>query len=101
LKELDDAIGLDDCVGEDDTELEQAEARLMRRELRQEREPRLQEVVRLRYYEGLSQREVGKCLGASQMHVSRLERQALDRLRSRAAGLADEPASMANVTLCI
>ncbi|MBC7286616.1 MAG: SigB/SigF/SigG family RNA polymerase sigma factor [Armatimonadetes bacterium] len=43
--------------------------------------PRERDVIRLRYFEGLSQAEVGKRLGISQMHVSRLQHRALNKLR--------------------
>ena len=38
-------------------------------------------LLHLRFYEGLSQAEVGERLGISQMHVSRWERRALEKLR--------------------
>jgi RNA polymerase sigma-B factor len=44
--------------------------------------PRKQEVLRLRYYEGLSQREIGERIGVSQVHVSRLIAQSLDQVRA-------------------
>ena len=40
-------------------------------------------VIIARFYEGLSQRDVAAQLNISQMTVSRIERQALDRLRER------------------
>ena len=43
--------------------------------------PKQQEVIRLRFFENLSQREVAQCTGVSQMSVSRTERSALERLR--------------------
>ncbi|HHY20054.1 MAG TPA: sigma-70 family RNA polymerase sigma factor [Firmicutes bacterium] len=42
---------------------------------------RQQDILRLRYYDTLPQRQVAGILGISQMHVSRLERQALEKLR--------------------
>ncbi|MFW5896470.1 MAG: SigB/SigF/SigG family RNA polymerase sigma factor [Bacillota bacterium] len=39
-------------------------------------------IVKWRFYGGLTQREVGARLGISQMHVSRLERRALESMRS-------------------
>jgi RNA polymerase sigma factor (sigma-70 family) len=42
---------------------------------------RLRQIIQLRYYEDLSQAEVARRMGISQMHVSRLERQALHDLR--------------------
>src|SRR5205085_9530518 len=43
--------------------------------------PRKQWILRRRYFDGWSQIEVSEALGISQMHVSRLERQALRDLR--------------------
>jgi RNA polymerase sigma-B factor len=46
--------------------------------------PREQRVLRLRFQEDLTQAEIGRRIGVSQMQVSRLIRQALARLRSAA-----------------
>lgn len=43
---------------------------------------RKRQILRLRYFDEWSQSEVGRELGISQMHVSRLERQALEELRA-------------------
>jgi RNA polymerase sigma-B factor len=43
-----------------------------------------QEVVRLRFLEDLTQREIGERVGYSQMHVSRILRRALSRLETSA-----------------
>ena len=50
--------------------------------------PKQQEVIRLRFFENLSQREVAERTGVSQMSVSRTERSALEQLRR--AVLSDE-----------
>jgi RNA polymerase sigma-B factor len=42
--------------------------------------PREREVLRLRFVEDLTQQEIGDRIGVSQMHVSRLIRQAIARL---------------------
>ncbi|HEY7455392.1 MAG TPA: SigB/SigF/SigG family RNA polymerase sigma factor [Thermoleophilaceae bacterium] len=42
-------------------------------------------VLGLRFFDELTQREIGERLGYSQMHVSRVIRRALDRLRANAA----------------
>jgi RNA polymerase sigma-B factor len=42
---------------------------------------RQQAIIKYRFFEEISQAEVARRLGISQMHVSRLERQALQRLR--------------------
>lgn len=47
-------------------------------------------IVRLRFFEGMSQDEIGQAVGLSQMHVSRLLRSSLDTLRARL--VAAEPA---------
>lgn len=43
--------------------------------------PRERVIVKLRYFQELSQQQVAERLGISQMHVSRLQRRALERLR--------------------
>jgi RNA polymerase sigma-B factor len=43
--------------------------------------PREREIVRLRFFEGLTQREIAREVGISQMHVSRLLRRAVEGLR--------------------
>jgi len=47
---------------------------------------RKRQIVKLRYFDEWSQSEVGRALGISQMHVSRLERQALTELRAAMGG---------------
>ena len=44
-------------------------------------DPRKQWILRKRYFDEWSQSEVGRSLGISQMHVSRLEREALRELK--------------------
>jgi RNA polymerase sigma-B factor len=68
-------------IGAADPLLESLELRLLVREAMERLEPRLREILYRRYYLGQSQQEVGGGLGISQMHVSRLERQALAWLR--------------------
>ena len=43
--------------------------------------PREAEIMRLRFYEEMTQSEIAERLGISQMHVSRLMRRCLDELR--------------------
>jgi RNA polymerase sigma-B factor len=76
-----DAVGVEDPgfrVAEDAATIE----RLMRVLSDRERE-----VLRLRFEEDLTQSEIGERVGVSQMHVSRLIRQSVARLREA----ADEP----------
>jgi RNA polymerase sigma-B factor len=85
-----DAVGVDDPgfgLAEDAATVE----RLMRVLSDRERE-----VLRLRFAEDLTQSEIGRRVGVSQMHVSRLIRQSVSRLREAAeappaAGELDGP----------
>ena len=46
-------------------------------------------MLRLRFYEDLTQLEIAQRIGVSQMHVSRLIRRALEKIREEIA--AEEP----------
>jgi RNA polymerase sigma-B factor len=83
-EEDEDGESYADAVGAEDPGYRVAEAsatvdRLMR--VLSERE---REVLRLRFEEDLTQSEIGKRVGVSQMHVSRLIRQSIARLREEA-----------------
>jgi len=43
--------------------------------------PRERAIMAMRFYEQMSQSEIARRLGISQMHVSRLQRAALEQLR--------------------
>lgn len=47
---------------------------------------REREIVRLRFYDDLSQAEIAEIVGVSQMHVSRLLRKAFDQMRNQYVG---------------
>jgi RNA polymerase sigma-B factor len=68
-------------IGALDPRLEAVEQRVAVRQAMETLPASLRAVLDGRYHVGLSQREVGRQLGISQMHVSRLERAALDWLR--------------------
>jgi RNA polymerase sigma-B factor len=70
-----------ECVGEVDGDLLYIEERDALRQAVSRLNTRQQQIIHLRYYEELSQAEVARRMGISQMHVSRLERQALQDLR--------------------
>jgi RNA polymerase sigma-70 factor (sigma-B/F/G subfamily) len=57
---------------------------------------REQQVLLLRYRGGLTQAQIGKQLGLSQMQISRLLAHALDYLRLRLLGLDDSPEGLAH-----
>jgi RNA polymerase sigma-B factor len=52
---------------------------------------RLQQILYLRFFEGRTQTEIGDAIGVSQMHVSRLLRQALGALREAVANDQADP----------
>ena len=58
---------------------------------------REQKIVRLRFFEELSQSEIADRVGVSQMHVSRLLRKAFDILRDDFIGEADELEAEASI----
>ena len=78
-----DGTGPLESIGDDDLGFERAEARAMLADGLGELAPREREIVRLRYYEGLTQREIAEHIGISQMHVSRLIRRTVQQLRDR------------------
>ena len=48
-------------------------------------------ILHLRFFEGLTQSQIAAQIGISQMHVSRLIRRALEKVREEIAEDEDEP----------
>jgi RNA polymerase sigma-B factor len=82
----DHGTSLMDYLGEEDPQLLQLEDRHTLEGALRGLPERQYEVVRLRYYEGMSQADIARKLGISQMHVSRIQRDALKRLRELIEG---------------
>jgi RNA polymerase sigma-B factor len=78
---LAEGAGALDAIGGDDEGYELAEHRVLLRHGLDGLGEREREIVRLRYYEGLTQREIARAVGVSQMHVSRLIRRSIDTMR--------------------
>jgi RNA polymerase sigma-B factor len=78
---LSEGAGALEAIGGDDAGYELAEQRVLLRRGLDELGAREREIVRLRYYEGLTQREIARAVGVSQMHVSRLIRRSIDTMR--------------------
>ena len=72
-------------IGADDEQFARAELRATLRSLAVVLTPRERLVLRLRYEGDLTQREIGERIGISQMQISRIIRQALDKLQSYAS----------------
>ena len=75
-----------DAIGDDDAGFERVEQRHMLRSGLTHLPAREREILHLRFYEGLTQREIADRVGVSQMHVSRLIRRSIESLRKRLAG---------------
>ena len=84
-----DALTLMDSLGDEDRDLTGTDDRLLLDEVISSFSPREQQVVRMRFIEGLTQVEIANQLGISQVQVSRLLRKTLGRLQEKigAAGL--------------
>ena len=66
----------------DDRDLSGADARITLRQLLDELPPRERKIVELRFFEELTQSEIAERVGISQVHVSRLLRSSLARMRT-------------------
>jgi RNA polymerase sigma-B factor len=80
LGEEEGATMLAEVLGEDDPRLERAERIAMLSRARGVLDERQREVLRLRFIDDLTQSQIAVRIGCSQMQVSRILRQALDRL---------------------
>jgi RNA polymerase sigma-B factor len=81
LRDADDAGGtVQDRIGGDDGSFEEAEDAVSLGLLTSSLGPRDRELLRLRFEEDLTQSDIAERVGLSQMHVSRLLRDALDKL---------------------
>jgi RNA polymerase sigma-B factor len=72
---------LADYVGAEDREIEAFAVRSRLEDALSRLSPRERAVVQLRFFAGISQMEVARRLGISQMHVSRIQQRALAKLR--------------------
>ena len=81
-EDSDDSRGvLADYVGEMDVAMEQFEHRARLNQALRSLPPRERQIIELRFFSNLSQTEVARRMSISQMHVSRLQQRALQRLR--------------------
>ena len=78
-----EGTGLGERLGSEDENLERVEVRELLDSAMEHLTPREREIMYLRFVEELPQSEVARRLGISQMHVSRLQRAAVENLRER------------------
>jgi RNA polymerase sigma-B factor len=87
---LDEPVGEEgeaaERFGEEDPGFAQAEHRVELARGLGALPPRERSILLLRFYEGLTQREIADRVGISQMHVSRLLRRSIDRMRAQLEG---------------
>jgi RNA polymerase sigma-B factor len=88
----DESEGMADAMGIEDPGFGLAEDAATVERLMGVLSDREREVLRLRFVEDLTQSEIGARVGVSQMHVSRLIRQAVERLREEAEVPQDDAA---------
>ena len=74
---------LGERLGGDDANLERVETRELLGRAMEHLSPRERQIMYLRFVDELPQSEVAKRLGISQMHVSRLQRNAVQHLKDR------------------
>jgi RNA polymerase sigma-B factor len=80
-----------ELLGEEDPEFMTAERRVLLGNGMRVLAEREQEIMRLRFFDGLTQREIAEQVGISQMHVSRLIRRSLDDMRQQMADVEAAP----------
>ncbi|HEV2954186.1 MAG TPA: SigB/SigF/SigG family RNA polymerase sigma factor [Candidatus Dormibacteraeota bacterium] len=78
----DEARPLADSLGDADPDLARVEMRDVLERAMRHLTPRERSIMAMRFYDQLSQAEIAKRLGISQMHVSRLQRAALEQLKT-------------------
>ena len=93
----DDPTTLGDRLGSEDSNLDRVEMRALLEQAMAHLNPREREIMALRFVEELPQTEVAKRLGISQMHVSRLQRAAVDHLRRTMGDMQGDTPNMAPV----
>lgn len=70
-----------EIIGKEDAGFELTNSKLILSEAFQTLNEREKQIINLTFFEQFSQREVGELLGISQMHVSRIQRRAIEKLR--------------------
>jgi RNA polymerase sigma-B factor len=74
-----------ETIGSEDEEFERTEDRTSLEPALQRLPAREREILRMRFEDGLTQTQIADQVGISQMHVSRLIRRSLDRMRDQLA----------------
>lgn len=75
-------VTLLDIIGQEDSGFEKTNQRLMVSEVMDILSSRERQIIQLTFLKQLSQKEAGELLGISQMHVSRIQRNAIKKLKN-------------------
>lgn len=75
------AVSILDLIGKDEKGYEQVDFQILLKKLLPILTEREKDIIQYTFFENMSQKEAGDQLGISQMHVSRLQRRALRKLR--------------------
>lgn len=89
-KSNDKNYSLSDIIGTDEKYFSRIETKMLLENILQKLDEREQKILMYLYYDRLTQREVGDKLGISQMHVSRLQKEALIKLRKQLEKLEEK-----------
>jgi RNA polymerase sigma-B factor len=81
MEDGNDSMAFGETIGAPDPDMEAVVEQAPLQTALSALDERKQKIVRMRFFEGRSQQEVADHLGLSQMHISRLERSALQQLR--------------------
>ena len=85
MEDGNDSLALGETVGRPDPDMEAIIDSAPLQSAMETLDERKQKILRRRFFEGFSQQEVADELGLSQMHISRLERSALQQLKQHMA----------------
>jgi RNA polymerase sigma-B factor len=78
----DEELDLMEVIGSEDEEFDRTDERASLEPALEELPDREREILRMRFEDGLTQTQIAERVGLSQMHVSRLIRKSLDRMRA-------------------
>ena len=88
-KQDDATVSLGERLGGDDEGYGLAEQRVLLEGLMRGVSPRDREILHMRYFEDMTQAEIGEVFGVSQMQISRLVRNSIERMQSVAQAHAE------------
>jgi len=81
--QADEDLDLMEVIGQEDVEFARTDERTSLEPALDALPDREREILRMRFEEGLTQTQIAERIGISQMHVSRLIRRSLERMRSQ------------------